>query len=124
MQCSGLNGVTLASPQLLSGDAGAVPSGWSATIQVVLTDTASQSFDYPCVGFAADDPRVTFSASSSNPSNAAYVIHPGESVTFSSLVRFAPGIPAGTSVRFAAWADQLNVGCTNGAEFQWIMSVN
>jgi hypothetical protein len=124
MQCSGLDGVTFGSPLLVGADGGALPPGWSATLKVVFTNTTSQSFDYPCVGFAADDSRVTFSASPANPSQSAYVIQPGASVTFSTLVNFASTLPAGTVVRFAAWADQLNYGCTNGAEFQWTMAVN
>jgi hypothetical protein len=91
-------------------------------VQVVLTDTTSQAYNYPCVGFAADDPRVSFQTT--NPNNSTYLINPGASTTTGSLVTFSPSIAAGTVVRFAAWVDLMNVGCTNGAEFQWDVVVN
>jgi hypothetical protein len=119
--CSGSDQLTLSAPQLVV-DAGGLPAGWSGEVVVVLTDSTARSYDYPCVGFAADDPRVSFQTT--NPTNSVYVIRPGEHATFSSLVKFSSAIPAGTVVRFAAWVDLLNVGCTNGAELQWDATVN
>ncbi len=86
---------------------------------------------YPCVGFAADNPGVSFvvgdggtAGGLTNPEFLGlYALTARSSGTASLQVHFAASIPHGTVIRFAAWADSMNSACPNGAEIEWAVTL-
>lgn len=118
--CTGVDQLVLSGAQIVGADggAGAAP-GSSATVSVSLTDPAGGSgVGYPCVGFEADDPRVTFDVGDPVFSDA-YAILSGRTMVLQIGVQFGATIAPGTVVRFTAWIDVLNGGCTNGSDLSW-----
>ena len=125
--CSADEAATLSSPMVVGGDGGALLPGRDATVSVILTASDAGTIQYPCVGFAADNPGVSFVVSDAGVAGGltnpeflgSYVLPAGGSAMASLDVRFAASIPHGTVIRFAAWADSLNSACPNGAEIEW-----
>jgi hypothetical protein len=118
--CPGFEQLVLSNPSVQALDGGPVTPGASGTVQVLLTNPSLQGLSYPCVGFAADDPAVSFGP---NPGFSRYAILPGESIGFSIGVTFGASIAPGTVVRFAAWADEASTDCANGAFLEWDVTV-
>ena len=122
--CNGVDQLVLSSPQIVvaDGGAGAAP-GSEAIVSVSLVDPpGAPGIGYPCVGFQADDPRVTFDVDDPVFSNA-YATLSGQTMVLQIGVRFGASIPLGTVVRFTAWIDVLNGGCTNGNDLSWNVQV-
>jgi hypothetical protein len=119
--CSGVGMLVLSNPAVRNAEAGALVAGESGTIHVVVTNPTTQFVSYPCIGFATDDPRVTFGTP--NPAFQFYGIGAGMSKTLQNSVQFAATIPSGTVVHLAAWVDSLHAACTNGMELRWDLTV-
>lgn len=125
--CSADEAATLSSPRVVGGEGGALSPGRDATVSVILTASDAGTIPYPCIGFAADNPGVSFvvgdagvAGGLTNPEFlGSYVLPAGGSAIASLDVRFAASIPHGTVIRFAAWADSLNSACPNGAKIEW-----
>jgi hypothetical protein len=121
--CTGVDMVTFSNPRVADPGGRAVSAGHTAVVQVTLENTSMRGIDYPCVGFAADNPGVTF-VGDDPVGPDLYALAPGLSLSKQIDVQLAASIPSGTVVQFTAWADVLHSGCTNGAQIQWNVTVN
>jgi hypothetical protein len=118
--CPGFEQLVLSDPSLRDLEGGPVTPGANGTLHLLLTNPSSMALSYPCVGFAADNPGVSFGP---NPAFSQYAILPGASIGFSIGVTLSANIAPGTVVRFAAWADEASSNCTNGAILEWDVTV-
>jgi len=117
--CRGVDQLTISNPKVGDVEGGPVAPGTSGRVEVLVTvPQSSQGWGYPCVGFAADNAGVSFTESDPVFNNA-FGLAAGQSETFSIGVQVSSSLLHGTVVRFVAWADSLNQGCTNGAELNW-----
>jgi hypothetical protein len=120
--CTGADAAAFSNPKVADVDGGALAPGGAGTVSVVLS-APTMSLSYPCVGFAAENPGVSFGPGDGGPMDPTFVgiysLLMGMSTTVSMQVHFAASIPHGTVIRFAAWADSLNSACGDGTKVEW-----
>jgi hypothetical protein len=116
--CEATAVATLSSPQVTGPEGGPPAPGMDGTISVVLS-APSEGISYPCVGFAADNPGVSFSPGTDPEFIGIYALGQGQSATVPIATHFASSIAHGTLLHFAAWVDSLNSACSDGAQLEW-----
>jgi hypothetical protein len=120
--CEGVESVALIRGALAdaSGD-GRVSPGEEASVRIGIRNDGTVSVNYPCVGLLADDPAVTIIGGEAhqNPEWDFFAIPPGEMLELVMSFSFGASMLPGTTVRFVAWLDVLNSGCTNGNEIEF-----
>lgn len=120
--CTGVDQLTLFNPQVKNDAGGPISAGQSGTIEITVTNNGTQIVPYPCIGFAADDARVSFT--DTNPVfMRRYALTLSTSLSVSLGAQWGVSIPPGTVVHLTAWADVLHGGCTQGAELHWDVTV-
>jgi hypothetical protein len=97
--CVGTNQLDLSNPSVSGPDGGSPSANQAGAISVVLTNNGAKAYAYPCVGFAANNPAITFAKV---PAVSVYSLAPGASATFSTRLQFAPSVSTGTVVHFTA----------------------
>jgi hypothetical protein len=120
--CTGVDQLTLSDPQVKNLEGGPISAGQAGTIEILITNGSAQAVAYPCIGFATDDTRVSFTGT--NPVfTGSFSITPSVSLSAKIDAQWKASIPSGTVVHLTAWVDVLHGGCTQGAELHWDVTV-
>jgi hypothetical protein len=120
--CSGIQNIVLAVGELddANGD-GQLSAGEEATLSIEMHNQSDQNYNYPCVGLLTDTPALTIlgGEGQDNPAWEYYSILGQQTLATRLRLRVGSDVESGTRVRFVAWVDVLNAGCTNGSELRF-----
>lgn len=127
VKCDGLNQVTISVGPFLDADGNAgVSPGEDAKVVLTLHNTASQTFDSPCVGLLADSPAISHLRGDSgdyNPWPKYFAILADQSLDFRASFHVDERATPGTVIHFVAWVTLQTAGCTNGNEIELSLEV-
>jgi hypothetical protein len=120
--CAGVDTLVLSNPEISSIDGGAFAGGAVGLLTIVLSDPDGGAYvDYPRVCFAAQTPGVSLGLN--NPAWALYAIKPGVEAHYYIDVHFAPSLPSGTVVHFAAQPSAARGNCPGGRILRWDLTL-